>query len=78
MHGYHSDLQLRICGAEDLIIMKAFADRERDGVDVEGIVVRHGVRLDWTYIETQLGPLTEARESPEILLRLASLRRKQV
>jgi hypothetical protein len=76
MHAYYSDLQLRTCSAEDLIIMKAFADRERDWADVEGIVLRQGVGLDWTYIETQLVPLSEAKESPEILLRLASLRRK--
>jgi hypothetical protein len=44
--------------------------------DIEGIVVRQGVGLDWTYIETQLVPLSEAKESPEMLLRLASLRWK--
>ena len=32
--------QLRTCSAEDLIVMKAFAARAKDWMDVEGIIIR--------------------------------------
>lgn len=47
---------LRTCSAEDSIVYKAFADRPRDWVDIEGIVVRQGSDLDVQLIEKELGP----------------------
>jgi hypothetical protein len=76
MQDFYAGLALRTCSAEDLIIMKSFADRERDWADVEGVIVRQSGKLDWVYIEAQLIPLSEAKESPEILARLTSLRAK--
>jgi hypothetical protein len=61
---------LRTCSAEDLIVYKAFADRARDWVDIEGIVVRQGSDLDVQLIEAELAPLVAAKESPGILTRL--------
>ena len=60
-------LDLRICSAEDLLVMKLFASREIDIRDAEGIAVRHDKTLDWGYIEDRLTPLAEAKEEPEIL-----------
>lgn len=60
--------------AEDLIVMKAFASRPKDWVDLEGIVIRQRGRLDWAYVESQLQPLAELKEEPEILDRLARMR----
>ena len=60
--------------AEDLIVMKAFAARPKDWVDVEGIVIRQGERLDWDYIEHHLRPLVVLKEEPEILGHLARIR----
>jgi hypothetical protein len=38
-------------------------------------IVRQGkANLDWDYIYTQLGPLAEAKEAPEILEQLTALR----
>ena len=72
-----SDCAVRICTAEDLIVMKAFANRVIDWHDVRGIIVRQGpVNLDWTYMITELEPLCEAKEQPEIVDRLESLRRE--
>ncbi len=65
---------LRICSAEDLVVLKAFADRPRDWVDLEGVLVRQGGALDWTYIRRHLIPLTEIKETPEIVPRLKALR----
>ncbi len=65
---------LLTCSAEDLIVMKAFASRGQDWVDIEGIIVRQTGKLDWAYIDGQLGPLVELKEDPEILNGLAKRR----
>lgn len=70
-----SEISLRLCSAEDLIVMKAFADRPRDWIDVEGVITRQSsIELDWAYIEDRLAPLAKAKESPEILRRLQKLK----
>jgi len=57
--------------------MKAFANRVIDWHDVRGVIVRQGLRnLDWNYINKELAPLCEAKEQPEIINRLDSLRRE--
>lgn len=67
--------RIRLCTAEDLIVMKAFADRPIDWKDVRGIIVRQGEgALDWHYIRQHLQPLCEAKEQPEIMDRLEALR----
>lgn len=68
-------ISLRTASAEDLVVMKAFAARPKDWIDVEGIVIRQAGRLDWPYIEEQLTPLVELKGEPEILARLAGLRK---
>lgn len=72
-HGFLPGVSLRICTAEDLIVLKAFADRPRDWSDIEGIVIRQK-KLDWQHIERQLRPLAEAKESPHIVERLWRLK----
>lgn len=68
-------VKLRFCTAEDLIVMKAFASREQDWRDVRMTIVRRGVEgLDWNYIHRQLRPLAEAKEAPEIMAQLETLR----
>jgi hypothetical protein len=67
--------RLRLCTAEDLIVMKAFADRPQDRLDLRGILVRQGTEaLDWHYIWECLTPLAGAKESPTILSQLQLLR----
>ena len=60
------DLVLPCCTAEDLFVMKAFASRPRDWLDVEGIVTRQ-TRLNKHYILQQLKVLCELKETPEIV-----------
>jgi predicted nucleotidyltransferase len=68
--------RLKLCTAEDLIVYKAFAGRVRDWEDVEGIIAKQTrKRLDWRYIYTQLKPLAELKEEPEIVGKLKDLRR---
>ena len=70
------DCSLITCSAEDLIIIKAFAERPQDWIDVEGIIMRHGPKLDAPYILGQLTPLCDIKEAPEIIPRLQDLIRK--
>jgi hypothetical protein len=70
------DAPLRTCSAEDLIVLKAFAAREKDWVDLEGVLIRQAGALDWGYIQSQLAPLVELKEEPEILVELEKRRAK--
>lgn len=47
--------------AEDLLVLKAFADRPKDWVDVDGIIVRQTGRIDWAYVRDQLAPWRNSR-----------------
>lgn len=67
------DCDLKTCSAEDLIVLKSFANRTKDWLDVEGIIFKQGSSLDTDYIFKQLKPLCEAKESPDILTKLQSL-----
>ena len=68
-------IKLRICSPEDLIVLKSFAGRALDWVDVASVIVRQGSdSLDWGYIISNLTPLVALKEEAEILDRLASLR----
>lgn len=65
---------MRTCSAEDLIVLKAFADRPKDWVDVEGVLIRQSTGLDWDYIRHHLTQLAELKEAPELVGRLERLR----
>src|ERR1019366_1017297 len=64
-------LRFTTCSAEDLIVLKLFAFRPQDLLDVETIAVRQRGKLDWAHIERHLGPLAEIKEQPEIMDALA-------
>lgn len=71
---FSSDCSLRTASAEDLVTMKAYADRPQDWIDVEGILKRQSKRLDWTFIFNELSTLDEPEEVSEIIQRLRQLR----
>lgn len=60
------------CSAEDLIVLKAFADRALDWHDVEGVIARQR-DLDTGYVMERLGPLCEIKETPQTLDRLRDI-----
>ena len=61
--------------AEDLILLKLFAGRERDLEDARSIVARQGVRLDWRYLEHWAEAFTDIPGREELPTRLQALRR---
>lgn len=70
------DVALRICTAEDLVVLKAFADRLQDRADLLGIARRRGRQLDWDVIAERLAPFVEAKGEPAILANLETLRKE--
>lgn len=60
------DVPLRTCSAEDLIVLKGFAARPKDWMDVEGVIVRQAAKIDWSYVREQLEPLLELKGEPEL------------
>ena len=61
------------CGAEDLVVFKAFAARPQDWLDIESIAIRQARRLDERLIWTELVPLLELKETPEDAGRLRDI-----
>lgn len=68
---------LRTCSAEDLVVHKAFASRERDWLDIDTILMRQGKKLDVDMIFRELDPLIALKEEPEILEKLRERMRKR-
>ena len=64
---FNPDCSLLTCSADDLIILKAFANREIDWFDIKGIVTRQKGKLDFSYIVDNLKPLCQVKEKPEII-----------
>ena len=52
---------LRTCSAEDLVIHKTFAGRDQDWLDVRGVLIRNGHRLDLDLVRRELVPLLELK-----------------
>ena len=61
---------LRTCSAEDLLVMKCFAARDKDWADVTSVLERQGNRLDLNLVREELQPLVAAKEEPDILEQL--------
>lgn len=64
------------CSAEDLIVHKCFASRGQDWADVENVLIKQKGKLNLPLIYSELQPLVELKEEPEILDKLKRLARK--
>ncbi len=67
---------LLTCSAEYLIVLKAFADRPKNWMDIEGIVTRQAENLNQDLIFKQLTPLCEIKDAPETIPKLTDVFRK--
>lgn len=61
------------CSAEDLLVLKAFAGRVQDWLDVESVIARQGPRLDRHQVLAELRPLLDLKEDREAERRLLDL-----
>jgi len=73
-YDFGEGIALRTASANDMVVLKAFAGRPQDWIDVEGIIIRQGNALDWNEILFELTPLCELKESPETVDHLLRLR----
>lgn len=67
---------IQVCSAEDLIIQKVVAGRDRDWLDVEELLIAQHDRLDQAYIEGWLSQFADALEQPGIRSKYQALREK--
>jgi len=72
------EISLLTCSAEDLIILKTFADRTKDWLDVENIIIKQGKQLNSRYIQKQLTPLCKIKKAPHIMQKLTNLLQKKI
>jgi hypothetical protein len=71
-----AEYSVTTCSAEDLVVLKAFAGRPQDWLDIEGILARQGAALDRALIVRELRPLLELKEDDISEATLAGLFRK--
>lgn len=64
---------LLTCSAEDLVVLKAFAGRDKDWMDVEGVVIRQGKGLDAGLVLRELEPLLDPKDDRRALPRLGAI-----
>lgn len=67
---------LTTCSAEDLVVMKVFAGRGKDWVDVEAVLARQGEKLEFGLVEGELEPLLRTKEDMPALDRLRLIKAK--
>jgi hypothetical protein len=70
---FSSGVELRTCSAEDLVIMKAFAARPQDWLDVQRVIERND-SLDWPAILPVVQALAELKADETIVPKLNALR----
>jgi predicted nucleotidyltransferase len=68
------DVTVPVCTAEDIIIHKAISEREKDWIDIEGILARQRGQLDQEYVLSWLNQFAQTLERPEIVGRYQELR----
>jgi hypothetical protein len=66
-------ITLTTCSAEDLVIHKVFAGRDRDWADVEGVLERKHGQLNLAHIRAQIPPLLELKDDVESFGKLERL-----
>jgi hypothetical protein len=64
---------LTTCSAEDLVIHKAFAGRDRDWGDVESVLIRQRLELKLGLVRKELKPLLELKGQPDAMAKLDGL-----
>ncbi len=66
-------VRITTCSCEDLIVFKAFAGREKDWLDIEGIAARQSGCIDTRLVWQELDPLLELKDAADTRARLERL-----
>lgn len=66
--------RLKVCSAEDLIIMKVVSGRPKDLEDVNGILLRQGSSIDQSYVETWLKRFETALDRSDLVAALKRIK----
>ena len=53
---------LTTCSAEDLLVHKLIANREKDWIDIEGVLARQWDQLDLSQVHSEVQPFLELRQ----------------
>ena len=61
------ELSAWVCSAEDLIIQKVAADREKDWLDIAALLKEQINKIDESYLDNLIAQFAEALEKPELL-----------
>lgn len=69
-------VSIPVAQAEDLIIYKAVAWRERDRRDIRELVLRHRDSIDFEHVRLVIATFAEAMETPDRLAELDYLLRE--
>jgi hypothetical protein len=70
---FASAIALLTASAEDMLVLKAFAGRDQDWADAQGIIERQIGRLDWSCILEELTALCALKEDDSSLHRLQEM-----
>jgi hypothetical protein len=70
------DSLIWVCTAEDLIIQKVVANREKDWLDVETVLIEQWGKLDQAYIREWLTQFAEALDDSDLLSKYSQLMEK--
>lgn len=63
----------RVCTAEDFVIHKSIANRDKDWLDISSILQRQKGKLDVKYIRKWLKEFADGLENPELLTRFEKI-----
>lgn len=66
-------ISIWVCSIEDLIIQKVVADRQKDWLDLEALLLEQYGKLDEAFVENWLVQFAEALEKPGILTKYRQL-----
>lgn len=64
---------LRLCSASALIVYKVFAGRPQVWLDVEGVIAKSRVQIDWKCVRHELAVLLKLKGEVNSLQRLEQL-----
>ncbi|MEQ1903164.1 MAG: nucleotidyltransferase [Pirellulaceae bacterium] len=67
--------KIKTCTAEDLIVLKAIANRDQDWIDIQNVCIRQSKKLNLKQVNAELNELLELVDEPEILGRWQAIRK---